>query len=95
MRSASMEQQAMIGFESRRVETAQGGVFVHKAGLGPPLLLLHGFPQTSLMWRDIGPMLASHFTALPSTCRAMAPAIVRLPMSRDMGPCRNAPWRRH
>jgi haloacetate dehalogenase len=59
-----MEQQAMIGFESRRVETAQGGVFVHKAGLGPPLLLLHGFPQTSLMWRDIGPMLASHFTVV-------------------------------
>ncbi len=54
----------MIGFESRRVETAQGGVFVHKAGLGPPLLLLHGFPQTSLMWRDIGPMLASHFTVV-------------------------------
>ncbi|WP_306471503.1 alpha/beta fold hydrolase, partial [Klebsiella pneumoniae] len=48
----------------RRVETAQGGVFVHKAGLGPPLLLLHGFPQTSLMWRDIGPMLASHFTVV-------------------------------
>ncbi len=54
----------MIGFESRRVETAQGGVFVHKAGLGAPLLLLHGFPQTSLMWRDIGPMLASHFTVV-------------------------------
>ncbi|WP_379063073.1 alpha/beta fold hydrolase [Mesorhizobium sp. UC22_110] len=54
----------MIGFESRRVETAQGGVFVHKAGSGVPLLLLHGFPQTSLMWRDIGPMLASHFTVV-------------------------------
>jgi haloacetate dehalogenase len=59
-----MEQRAMIGFESRRVETAQGGVFVHKAGSGAPLLLLHGFPQTSLMWRDIGPMLAPHFTVV-------------------------------
>lgn len=59
-----MEQQAMIGFESRRVETTQGGVFVHQGGSGPPLLLLHGFPETSLMWRDIGPMLAPYFTVV-------------------------------
>lgn len=54
----------MPGFESRTVETAQGGVFVHQGGAGPPLLLLHGFPQTSLMWRGVGAMLARHFTII-------------------------------
>ncbi|WP_054310248.1 alpha/beta hydrolase [Mesorhizobium sp. 1M-11] len=54
----------MTGFESRRVETAQGGVFAHQGGSGPALLLLHGFPETSLMWRDIAPMLARDFTVI-------------------------------
>ncbi|MCG7507023.1 alpha/beta fold hydrolase [Mesorhizobium retamae] len=54
----------MTGFESRRVATSQGGVFVQLAGTGLPLLLLHGFPQTSLMWRDVGLLLARHFTVI-------------------------------
>ncbi|HEX5508143.1 MAG TPA: alpha/beta hydrolase, partial [Pseudolabrys sp.] len=31
---------------------------------GPAVLLLHGFPQTHLMWRDIAPLLAQHFTVI-------------------------------
>ena len=31
------------------------------AGEGPPLLLLHGYPQTSFMWRKMAPKLAYHF----------------------------------
>ena len=54
----------MPGFESRTVETSRGGVFVQLAGVGPPVLLLHGFPQTSLMWRDVGLPLARHFTVI-------------------------------
>ncbi|PLP59343.1 alpha/beta hydrolase [Mesorhizobium loti] len=54
----------MSGFESRAVETAQGDVFVRLGGAGPPLLLLHGFPQTSLMWRDAGLTMAPHFTVI-------------------------------
>lgn len=33
-------------------------------GTGPPLLLLHGFPETRLMWRDIAPVLAEHHTVV-------------------------------
>ncbi|MBP1887637.1 alpha/beta fold hydrolase [Sinorhizobium mexicanum] len=31
-------------------------------GAGPPLLLLHGFPETHIAWRKVGPMLARHHT---------------------------------
>ena len=53
----------MIGFESRRVETAQGGVFVHKAGLGPPLLLLHSLG----LWLE-GPGLWALPPLFPGFC---------------------------
>ncbi len=33
-------------------------------GSGPPLLLLHGYPQTRVMWRAIAPLLARHFTVV-------------------------------
>tara|TARA_R110002110_G_scaffold12615_11_gene59681 strand:- start:1269 stop:2150 length:882 start_codon:yes stop_codon:yes gene_type:complete len=38
-------------------------------GSGPPLLLLHGFPQTHAMWRDVAPALAQHFTVVASDLR--------------------------
>jgi haloacetate dehalogenase len=39
------------------------GVSIHLAhgGQGPPLLLLHGFPQTHLIWRHVAPVLARSF----------------------------------
>jgi haloacetate dehalogenase len=33
-------------------------------GSGPPLLLLHGFPQTHLMWHSTAPLLAERFTVV-------------------------------
>lgn len=33
-------------------------------GSGPPLLLLHGYPQTRLAWRGVAPLLAKHFTVV-------------------------------
>jgi len=39
-------------------------VFCHEGGVGPPILLLHGFPETSLMWHDVGPLLAGDFTVV-------------------------------
>lgn len=40
-----------------------------RAGDGPPLLLLHGFPQTNMMWHRIAPMLAEHFTVIAADLR--------------------------
>jgi len=40
-----------------------------RAGAGPPLLLLHGFPQTNMMWHKIAPTLAEHFTVIAADLR--------------------------
>ncbi|HEU5122192.1 MAG TPA: alpha/beta hydrolase [Candidatus Saccharimonadales bacterium] len=38
-------------------------------GSGPPLLLLHGFPETQYMWRELAPLLARHFTVVTADLR--------------------------
>lgn len=57
------------GFESREVDTGETTIFLRRSGSGPPLLLLHGFPQTHLMWRAIAPRLARHFTVICADLR--------------------------
>jgi haloacetate dehalogenase len=52
------------GFTSETIETDATRIFVCWAGMGPPLLLLHGFPQTHLMWREVAPRLAHRFTVI-------------------------------
>lgn len=56
-----------------RKSTAQvGEVAIHyaMAGEGPPLLLLHGYPQTHVMWHKIAPALAERFTVVATDMRA-------------------------
>ena len=48
-------------FEERSIDTGRGTIFARRAGSGPPVLLLHGFPETGLMWREIAPLLARRF----------------------------------
>lgn len=38
-------------------------------GSGPPLLLLHGYPQTHVMWHKVAPALAEHFTVVAADLR--------------------------
>ncbi|MFI6999095.1 alpha/beta fold hydrolase [Nocardia sp. NPDC050175] len=47
------------------------GVRIHgvHGGTGPPLLLLHGFPQTHVMWHAVAPRLAEEFTVIASDLR--------------------------
>ncbi len=47
-----------------RIRTSRGAVFARICGDGPPVLLLHGFPETSLMWRDVVPLLSNTFTVV-------------------------------
>lgn len=44
-------------------------MFTTIAGSGSPVLLLHGFPETHLMWRDVAPLLASEFTVVCADLR--------------------------
>ncbi len=50
------------GSTTREVATAAGRIFVRVMGSGPPLLLVHGFPQTHAMWHRLAPVLAGRFT---------------------------------
>ena len=50
------------GFEHRRIATSGAEIDLVTGGSGPPLLLLHGYPQTHVMWRKIAPRLAQDFT---------------------------------
>jgi len=52
------------GFEHRRVKVAAGEVNSVMDGQGPPLLLLHGYPQTHVMWHKVAPALAGSFTVV-------------------------------
>jgi hypothetical protein len=57
------------GFESAAIDTGETTIFLRRCGKGPPLLLLHGFPQTHLMWRDVAPLLARQFTVICADLR--------------------------
>ncbi len=46
------------GVEHRQVETGRLRVHIAEAGSGPPLLLLHGWPQHWYAWRKLIPLLA-------------------------------------
>ncbi len=57
------------GFALERVETDEGTFRVRYGGSGPPLLLLHGHPQTHVMWHRIAPRLADEFTVVAMDLR--------------------------
>jgi haloacetate dehalogenase len=59
----------MQDFRSANIETGETSIFVSSSGSGPPLLLLHGFPQTHLMWRGVAPLLAREFTVVCADLR--------------------------
>jgi haloacetate dehalogenase len=50
------------GFETRRIKTAGAEIHCRIGGSGPPLVLLHGYPQTHVTWHRIAPELARHAT---------------------------------
>jgi haloacetate dehalogenase len=57
----------MTGFDAFRVErirTPRGEILARVGGAGPPLLVLHGYPETHLMWHAVAPGLAERFTVV-------------------------------
>ena len=57
------------GFETRDIETAGARIHLATGGSGPPLLLLHGHPQTHLTWHRIALRLAERFTVVAPDLR--------------------------
>jgi hypothetical protein len=57
------------GFRSHSVDCLGASIHAVVGGNGPPLLLLHGAPQSHIMWREIAPILAERFTVVASDLR--------------------------
>lgn len=57
------------GFEQKRVTGEGVEINLRIGGKGPPLLLLHGYPQTHVMWHRIAPRLAEDFTVVCADLR--------------------------
>lgn len=57
------------GFETRKIETSGATINALRGGSGPPLLLLHGYPQTHVEWHKIGLQLAERFTVVLTDLR--------------------------
>jgi haloacetate dehalogenase len=57
------------GFATFLVKSGETEIFIRRKGAGPPLLLLHGFPETHVMWHRVAPMLARDFTVVCADLR--------------------------
>jgi haloacetate dehalogenase len=51
-------------FETSEVKVSGNTIFVRRYGKGPAILMVHGFPRTSLMWRFLAPKLAENHTVI-------------------------------
>lgn len=50
------------GFKEHTFKTADAEIFTLTGGAGPPLVLLHGYPQNHFMWHLVAPRLSDHFS---------------------------------
>jgi haloacetate dehalogenase len=57
------------GFDAFRIETEGATINGVVGGRGPPLLMLHGYPQTHAEWHRIAPVLAQRFTVVATDLR--------------------------
>jgi haloacetate dehalogenase len=57
------------GFKRLTKQTSGATINFVTAGSGPPLLLLHGYPETHIMWRKVAPQLAKKFTVVAPDLR--------------------------
>ena len=77
-------------FAVHRIDTGDVTLAVRVGGSGPPLVLLHGFPQHSLVWRTIAPLLADRFTVIVPDQRGMGASTIpdggftKTDMARDL-----------
>src|SRR5579862_1110703 len=68
-------------FETSQVEVSGNTIFVRRYGNGPAILMVHGFPRSSLMWRFLAPKLADNHTVICVDLRAYGRS--GIPVSSD------------
>src|SRR5580692_635980 len=59
-----------ISYETSQLEVSGNAIFLRRYGKGPAILLVHGFPRTSLMWRFLAPKLTENHTVICVDLRA-------------------------
>ena len=64
------------GFKKKFVKVNKGKIFCRIGGKGPPLLLLHGYPQTHVMWHKTANELAKSFTIIVADLRGYGSSFV-------------------
>ena len=57
------------GFAARRIRASGATINLKLGGDGPPVLLLHGYPQTHAMWHKVAPALARDYTVVCADLR--------------------------
>ncbi|MEV1073088.1 alpha/beta fold hydrolase [Micromonospora parva] len=57
------------GFDVFDIETPGATIHGRRGGSGPPVLLLHGIPETHLMWHKVAPRLAEKYTVVATDLR--------------------------
>lgn len=62
-------------FTTGEIQTEETSIFVRRRGSGPPMLMLHGFPETHLMWHRVAPELARQFTLVCADLRGYDVAV--------------------
>jgi haloacetate dehalogenase len=58
------------GLQTAEVKVSGNTIFLRRYGKGPAILMVHGFPRTSLMWRFLAPKLAENYTVICVDLRA-------------------------
>lgn len=77
-------------FAVHRIDTGAASLAVRVGGSGPAVVLLHGFPQHSLVWRRVAPVLAEQFTVIVPDQRGMGASSIpeggftKTEMARDL-----------
>jgi haloacetate dehalogenase len=74
------------GFSLETLDLSAGPVRLRRGGAGPPLLLLHGNPQTNAMWHLVAPRLAQRFTVICPDLRGYGGSY-KPPATADHAPC--------
>jgi pimeloyl-ACP methyl ester carboxylesterase len=78
-------------FKAFKVRTSGAEINGVIGGKGPPVLLLHGYPQSHVVWHLVAPELAKDYTVVDSGVTATAAS---RPTARTMRPTPSVPWPR-
>ncbi len=86
------DERAVPGLRASRIATSGATIHCVVGGSGPPLLLLHGYPQTHAMWHAVAPRLAESFTVVCSDLRGYGDSS-KPPGGATTSTTRSARWR--